>query len=92
MPLYEYKCSSCGFVFEVLQKVTELPIKKCLKCRGDVKKVISAPAIQFKGNGWYVTDYARKDDRKKKPAPKVQAKDGKTSENKKPSTPVASDK
>ena len=63
MPLYEYKCSECGSVFEVLQKVSEQPLKKCIKCGGLVKKLVSSPAIQFKGSGWYVTDYAQKKDR-----------------------------
>ena len=60
MPIYEYKCSSCEAVFEVLQRVSEPPLKKCIKCGGSVQKLISAPAIQFKGTGWYITDYANK--------------------------------
>jgi len=60
MPLYEYKCSKCGSVFEVIQKVNEPPLKKCLQCSGSVHKVISPPALQFKGSGWYITDYAQK--------------------------------
>ena len=60
MPLYEYKCSKCGTAFEVIQKIAEPPMKKCPQCGGSVKKVISAPALQFKGSGWYITDYARK--------------------------------
>ena len=60
MPLYEYKCSKCHSVFEVIQKVDEPPLKKCLNCGAAVHKQISAPAIQFKGSGWYITDYARK--------------------------------
>jgi len=60
MPLYEYKCTTCGFVFEILQKVNDPLIKKCIHCKGPVKKLFSAPAIQFKGTGWYVTDYASK--------------------------------
>lgn len=63
MPLYEYKCSKCGTVFEILQKVGEQPLKKCIKCGGSVKKLVSSPAIQFKGSGWYITDYAQKKDR-----------------------------
>ncbi len=61
MPLYEYKCSKCGAVFEVLQKVSEPPLKKCIKCGGSVTKLITAAAIQFKGSGWYVNDYAHKE-------------------------------
>jgi putative FmdB family regulatory protein len=60
MPLYEYKCSKCGAVFEVLQKVNDPPLKKCIRCQGAVKKLLSPPALQFKGSGWYVTDYASK--------------------------------
>jgi putative FmdB family regulatory protein len=60
MPLYEYRCRSCGARFELLQKPGEAPPAKCPACGGPVAKIISSPAIQFKGNGWYVTDYARK--------------------------------
>ena len=60
MPLYEYECSKCRALFEILQRVNDPPPKKCLKCGGRLKKVISPPAIQFKGSGWYVTDYAQK--------------------------------
>lgn len=60
MPLYEYKCTKCGSVFEILQKVTDPLVKKCVHCRGPVKKLLSPPALQFKGTGWYITDYASK--------------------------------
>ena len=60
MPLYEYKCRNCGAVLEVIQKVGESQLKECLKCGGPLEKIISAPALQFKGEGWYVTDYAQK--------------------------------
>jgi len=60
MPLYEYKCTKCGFIFEVLQSVNDMPLKRCIKCGGAVAKVISPSALQFKGSGWYVTDYAQK--------------------------------
>ena len=61
MPLYEYQCRKCGHRFEEIQKYSDRPIKRCPKCRkGTVDKLISAPAVQFKGSGWYVTDYARK--------------------------------
>lgn len=60
MPLYEYRCRDCGACFEVLQKVNDSPLKKCIKCGGNLEKVISPPAIQFKGTGWYITDYASK--------------------------------
>ena len=60
MPLYEYGCKKCGERTEVLQKAKDKPPEKCPKCGGAVVKLISSPAIQFKGNGWYVTDYAKK--------------------------------
>lgn len=59
MPLYEYRCSSCGEIVEVLQRSGDPPPSECTRCGGAMLKVISAPAIQFKGSGWYVTDYAR---------------------------------
>ncbi len=61
MPLYEYRCSKCRHVCEALQKVGAKPPEKCPKCGGGpMVKRISSPAIQFKGNGWYITDYAKK--------------------------------
>jgi putative FmdB family regulatory protein len=61
MPLYEYECDSCGHRFEVIQKFSDAPIDKCPKCGSTVRKLMSSPAIQFKGSGWYITDYAKKD-------------------------------
>ncbi len=60
MPLYEYQCKKCGHRFEKIQKFSDKPVKKCPECGGPVEQTISAPAVQFKGSGWYVTDYARK--------------------------------
>lgn len=60
MPLYEYECRKCGAHTEVIQKMTDKPLTKCRKCGGRLEKLLSAPAIQFKGEGWYVTDYAGK--------------------------------
>jgi putative FmdB family regulatory protein len=59
MPIYEYVCGKCGQKTEVIQRVGEAPLKVCPHCGGRLKKAISAPAIQFKGSGWYITDYAR---------------------------------
>jgi putative FmdB family regulatory protein len=59
MPLYEYQCDACGHRFEVIQKYSDAPIEICEKCGGAVRKLLSSPAIQFKGSGWYITDYAR---------------------------------
>ena len=60
MPIYEYECRKCKAHTEVMQKFTDKPLVKCRKCGGRVEKLLSAPAIQFKGSGWYVTDYAGK--------------------------------
>ena len=60
MPIYEYECTKCSHRFEVIQKVSDSPRKKCEKCGAKAERLISSPAIQFKGTGWYVTDYARK--------------------------------
>jgi putative FmdB family regulatory protein len=59
VPLYEYQCEKCGKHFERIEKVDGPHLKKCPSCRGKVERLTSAPAIQFKGSGWYVTDYAR---------------------------------
>jgi putative FmdB family regulatory protein len=61
MPLYEYQCEACGHRFEVIQKFSDAPVETCPKCGGRVRKLIASPAIQFKGTGWYITDYAKKD-------------------------------
>jgi putative FmdB family regulatory protein len=60
MPIYEYACQSCGKRTELLQSLSAPPLAACPQCGGEVKKLISAPAVQFKGSGWYVTDYAGK--------------------------------
>jgi len=60
MPLYEYECKKCGHRFEKIQKFSDKMVKKCPECGGSVEQMISAPAVQFKGSGWYVTDYAKK--------------------------------
>lgn len=59
MPLYEYECLKCGTHFEQIQKFSDAPLAEHEGCGGAVRKLLSAPAIQFKGSGWYVTDYAR---------------------------------
>jgi len=59
MPIYEYECRKCKRRTEAIQRVGEKPLKICPHCGGELKKMASAPAIQFKGSGWYVTDYAR---------------------------------
>ncbi len=59
MALYDYKCRKCGTVFEVRQKFSDEPLKVHEDCGGEVDRLLSAPALQFKGSGWYVTDYGR---------------------------------
>ena len=60
MPLYEYQCDACGHRFEQIRKFSDSPLEACPSCGGAVRKLVSSPAIQFKGTGWYVTDYAKK--------------------------------
>jgi putative FmdB family regulatory protein len=80
MPLYEYKCEACDHQFERIQKFSDPPIEVCPACGGRVRKLLSTPAIQFKGTGWYITDYAKKPtgDSSKGSAPK----DGKSGDGK----------
>ena len=59
MPLYEYQCQKCGHRFERIQRFSDPLVKKCPECNGKVEQLLSAPAVQFKGSGWYVTDYAK---------------------------------
>lgn len=60
MPIYEYQCGSCGHRFERIQKFSDPAQSECPNCGQPVERLVSAPAIQFKGSGWYITDYARK--------------------------------
>jgi putative FmdB family regulatory protein len=60
VPLYEYECKKCGHRFERIQKFSDKPVTRCPECGGKVEQLLHAPAVQFKGSGWYVTDYARK--------------------------------
>ena len=60
MPIYEYSCSKCGKTIEVIQKFSDPALKKHQGCGGSLTKLVSAAGFQFKGTGWYVTDYARK--------------------------------
>ena len=70
MPIYEYECQNCGRRTEALQKLDDPPLTTCEVCEGELKKLISSPAFQFKGSGWYVTDYARKGGEGAGPGPK----------------------
>ncbi|MHB8173252.1 MAG: FmdB family zinc ribbon protein [Nitrospirota bacterium] len=73
MPIYEYECKECGKRFDALQKFSDEPLKECKFCGGAVRKLMGTPALQFKGTGWYVTDYAGKT-----PKPTGNAKEGGT--------------
>ena len=67
MPLYEYKCQSCGDVFEVIQKFSDTPVTVHSTCGGQVERLISTSALQFKGSGWYVNDYGKGNSKEPKP-------------------------
>lgn len=96
MPIYEFECRKCGAHLEVFQKMSDKPPVKCRKCGGRLERKISAPAIQFKGSGWYVTDYANKDKDKPKATkseksesePTAEAKPDKTDKKTKESSPA----
>jgi len=60
VPIYEYECKKCGHRFERIQKFSDKPVTRCPECGGKLEQLLHAPAVQFKGSGWYVTDYARK--------------------------------
>jgi len=60
VPLYEYKCKKCNHKFERIRQFSDPPITTCPKCKGKVEQLLSAPAVRFKGTGWYVTDYPKK--------------------------------
>lgn len=101
MPLYEYQCKKCGHRFEKIQKFSDKMVKKCPDCGGPVEQVISAPAVQFKGSGWYVTDYAKKShsssadggkESKKEDKPKSEAPSKETTESSKETTSRKSDR
>jgi putative FmdB family regulatory protein len=83
MPIYEYACRKCNAHIEILQKLTDKPLTRCKKCGGKLEKQWSAPGIQFKGSGWYVTDYAgKKTDAKESKETKSEAKSEAKSETK----------
>ncbi len=74
MPLYEYRCQDCGETIEIIQKFSDSPLSKCDNCGGALERLLSPSAIQFKGSGWYVTDYGkhkRKDSTPKPPSAKT---------------------
>ncbi|HEY7863364.1 MAG TPA: FmdB family zinc ribbon protein [Thermoanaerobaculia bacterium] len=76
MPIYEYDCGKCGRRTEALQRMNEAPLRTCPHCGGRLKKAISAPAIQFRGTGWYVTDYATSRSEKPEKSDKAETRAG----------------
>jgi putative FmdB family regulatory protein len=96
MPLYEYQCDACGAQFELIRKFSDPPVEVCPTCgAARVRKLLSSPAFQFKGSGWYVTDYARKGGEaapKDAPAAKADAKADAKPEAAKETSPPAADK
>jgi putative FmdB family regulatory protein len=74
VPIHEYKCSKCGKVFEIIQKINDEPLRRCKFCNGKVDLLISNSSFQLKGSGWYLTDYARKPE--SSTAPDSEAKAG----------------
>lgn len=94
MPIYEYECRKCKAHTEAFQKLTDKPLVKCAKCGGRLEKRISAPAIQFKGSGWYVTDYAGKATKGEKSESEAKTEKSEKSDKKttKESSPAKSDK
>jgi len=90
MPLYEYECEACGKRFEKIQKFSDPPLEICEKCgKGPIRKLLSSPAIQFKGSGWYITDYAKKSSSGAKAGGTESSSDGKSSETKSETTPTS---
>lgn len=99
MPIYEYVCDSCRRKTEAIQKLGDKPLKICPHCGGRLRKAFSAPAIQFKGSGWYVTDYprAKKEENKEATAEKGETKEAaaekaEKKEGEKPKKPKAAGK
>lgn len=87
MPIYEYECERCQHRFEVMQRFSDRPLKKCEKCGGPVRKLLSAPGLLFKGSGWYVTDYATPE---RKKALKAEKDGGSNGDKKADPTPAKS--
>ncbi|HEY7334750.1 MAG TPA: FmdB family zinc ribbon protein [Bryobacteraceae bacterium] len=89
MPLYEYRCSKCHQVFEVLQKFSDAPLTTHEECGGEVERLISAPGFQFKGSGWYITDYKNSGAKKSEGAKDDGKSGGKSDEKKESKTATA---
>jgi len=90
VPIYEYECESCHNRFELMQKFSDKPLKKCVKCGGPVYKLLSAPALLFKGTGWYVTDYASPERKKAQKADRDNGGNGDNGDKNKKAEPATS--
>ena len=93
MPLYEYECTKCGRRVEKIQKFSDQPLTTCESCKGKLQRLVSSSAIQFKGSGWYVTDYAKKSSvasgsSSADSSPSTEKKEKKEKESSKPSEPA----
>jgi putative FmdB family regulatory protein len=88
MPIYEYECRKCKAHIEVFQKVSDKPPVKCRKCGGKLERLVSAPAIQFKGSGWYVTDYSDKSKKAKSDSESSSAEEKKIDKKTKETSPA----
>ena len=94
MPLYEYRCSTCGKIFEVLEKFSDAALTVHEECGGQVERLVSASAFQFKGSGWYVNDYAKAkpgEASSKSESSDAKASDGKPGESKPDAKPSGSE-
>ena len=91
MPLYEYRCEACGHQFERIQRFSDELVTVCPSCgSGPVVKLLSSPAIQFKGSGWYITDYAKKNQSGSAAPNNEKSESGSSASESKPSSDVAS--
>ena len=93
MPLYDYRCHKCGETFEVRQKFADEPLTEHEGCGGELERLISPPALQFKGTGWYITDYARngKSPSSASPGSKTESKSDSGKSESKPASTKSSD-
>ena len=89
MPIYEYRCEQCGHLVDLIQKRTDPPLETCSKCGGSMKKLLAAPALQFKGSGFYITDYSSKGKETDKATSDTGAPESKTAKESAPAAPAA---
>ena len=94
MPIYEYRCEQCGHLVDLIQKRTDPPLETCSRCGGSMKKLLAAPALQFKGSGFYITDYSgkSKDKDKGKDTSDTGTPESKTAKESTPAAPAADKK